>query len=499
MVCKNLNKCKLAKSLAEMAIEDKIDPDIIEAVDRCGKLSVKDVLRISRKLNITNSMDRFLLGVIKKVDPDAVKLSSYNEGYVIGIGDFLLIINNEPNDELTNDAINISLSYKLLNKLNTDECSIVIDRVSNEYVNYLVQIVRNVVPNSDYSLSSLISVRDQFLSLFIDDKKYRLATLLASLNLGGLTPLLLDKDIEDIYITQDSVYVNHIKYGTCVVLNINSQVIARQLLRLANISGVRVSTDNPSGKFAIDIAGRRLRITVDRWPLVEGIAVHIRLHKRPFTISNLISTNALNITDASKLILSLRNEYNVLIIGPPSSGKTTLLNALDMAIPLNLRRIYIDEADESLELPTPSVKVRSIIGKAEEVLKSLHRGYGILIIGELREKEHFEALVHGVNAGLQVLATTHADSIQSLINRLRIFSLDNIIDLSKYIIIIMERANTERRVKTIVYPQDLMFNQDQLNIISNIIIKLRKIYNYVDYAIKLNYELNSMFVNNYEH
>jgi flagellar protein FlaI len=161
-----------------------------------------------------------------------------------------------------------------------------------------------------------------------------------------------------------------------------------------------------------------------------------------------------------------------------------------MAIPLQLRRIYVDEVDESLELPAPSVKVKSLMGKVEEVLKSLHRGYGILIIGELREREHFEAFVHGANAGLQVLATTHANDIQSLLDRLRVFHLNDVIDLGKYVLITMEKMSSARRVKSIIYPQGFNPDPEQVSVISTIIIKLGKIKDYVSYTMQLNKLIN---------
>ena len=178
-------------------------------------------------------------------------------------------------------------------------------------------------------------------------------------------------------------------------------------------------------------------------------------------------------------------------MGPPSSGKTTLLNALDMTLPLNLRRIYIDETDESLELPAPSVKVRAIIGKTEEVLKSLHRGYGVLIIGELREREHFEALIHGVNAGLQVLGTTHADSVEALMGRLRVFSLSDVVNYNRFIMVIMRKVDAVRRVKEIIYTPGFEPGKGQLDRISDIIMKLRY-DDYVSFASQLSNILSKL-------
>ncbi|WP_054844313.1 ATPase, T2SS/T4P/T4SS family [Vulcanisaeta souniana] len=418
-----------------------------------------------------------------------MKVVMLKEGFIIGMNDFSLIVDR--NLAMTNDSA-IFLS-RLVN--DNDDCLLELIRIDNEYLNYLIELTRRVVPSGDYSLSSLLGSRERFLSRFIINDSLRASLLLASIGLGGdLAPIILNANVEDIFITQDSMYINHSKYGICRVLNADPQVIARQFLRIANISGIRISTDNPSGKFSIIINGKRLRVTVDRWPLVEGVSVHVRLHKKPFTISDLVVAGSVNAVEAGRLVMAVRSGYNILIMGPPSSGKTTLLNALDMALPLNLRRIYIDETDESLELPTPSVKVKSLIGKTEEVLKSLHRGgYGILIIGELREREHFEALIHGFNAGLQVMATTHAESIESLVTRLRAFLLSDLIDLSKFVLVTMERVRSTRRVKSIIYPQSFNPDQGKIDVITNIITKMRHYGNsYVNYSIQLNNALGNL-------
>ncbi len=470
-----------------MAIENKIDPDAIETLSTCESVDIKQLLDIVRKSNHRDFINRLLNLLIKNRDRSSIRIESFKEGSIIVMDGLSLVIDN---NQSMNGIFTISSSEFIIKDGN---CLFELHKINNEYLSYLIDLTRRIVPGNDYSLSSLLSSREKFLSMFINDELLRAALLLASFGLGDLAPIILNQDIEDIFITQDSMYINHSKYGTCRVINIDTQAIVRQFLKMANISGVKVSVDNPSGKFSITLGNKKLRISVDRWPLVEGISVHVRLHKKPFTINELINEGSINIIEAGKLTIALRNGYSVLIMGPPSSGKTTLLNALDMVLPLNVRRIYIDETDESLELPTPSVKVKSIIGKTEEVLKSLHRGYGILIIGELREREHFEALIHGINAGLQVLATTHADSIESLTNRLRVFSLIDLIDLNKFVLIIMEKIGTMRRVKAVIFPPSFDPDKQEINAIINGIMKLNHdIDNYVNYSIQLNNTLNNI-------
>ncbi|WP_243666435.1 ATPase, T2SS/T4P/T4SS family [Vulcanisaeta sp. JCM 16159] len=368
-----------------MLIEGMVDIDALETLSACKLTNLVDILNIARRFDGQGFINRLLNLFIKEGARSNLRVELFKEGSIITMNDFSLVIDNA---QPIGGTFTIS-SLKYVN--NNGDCLLELHRINNDYLNYLVELTKRVVPNHDYSLSSLLLSRDKFLSMFINDHALRSLIILASLGLGDLAPIILDQNVEDIFITQDSIYVNHSERGMCKVMNANPQLVAGQFLKIANISGIRVSVDNPSGKFSIAISGKKLRISVDRWPLVEGLSVHVRLHKKPFTINDLINIGSISIKEASRLIAALRDGFSMLIMGPPSSGKTTLLNALDMALPLNLRRIYIDETDESLELPTPSVKVKSIIGKTEEVLKSLHRGYGVLIIGELRERDHFEA------------------------------------------------------------------------------------------------------------
>lgn len=477
--CPLFNKCSFTRALSSAAIEGRLDTDILETLNNCGTLDLGSLLHITRKLGSRDFIYRLLNTLTKGRISDTIRVAMLKEGFIISMNDFSLIVDR--NLTMTNDT-GISLSRLI----NNNDCLVELIRVNNEYLNHLIELTRRVVPSGDYSLTSLLGSRERFLSRFITNDSLRASLLLTSIGLGDLAPIILNANVEDIFITQDSMYINHSKYGVCRVLNAEPQVIARQFLRVANISGVRISTDNPSGKFSIIINGKRLRVTVDKWPLVEGVSVHVRLHKKPFTISDLVVAGSVNVVEAGRLVMAVRNGYNILIMGPPSSGKTTLLNALDMVLPLNVRRIYIDETDESLELPAPSVKVKSLIGKTEEVLKSLHRGYGILIIGELREREHFEALIHGFNAGLQVMATTHAESVESLVSRLRAFLLSDLIDLSKFVLVIMERMGSTRRVKSIVYPQSFNPDQEKINAIASIITGLGHYgNNYVNYSTQL--------------
>lgn len=96
-----------------------------------------------------------------------MKVVMLKEGFIIGMNDFSLIVDR--NLAMTNDSA-IFLS-RLVN--DNDDCLLELIRIDNEYLNYLIELTRRVVPSGDYSLSSLLGSRERFLSRFIINDSLR--------------------------------------------------------------------------------------------------------------------------------------------------------------------------------------------------------------------------------------------------------------------------------------------------------------------------------------
>ena len=253
------------------------------------------------------------------------------------------------------------------------------------------------------------------------------------LKIEKLAPILLDDNVTEIFILSQSqlVYLDHIRMGRCITnVKVTEEDLKNFVKIIALTTGHVPTWEKPSIKVEWFSRFFKTRVAIDGPPLVKnGWNIDIRKHPlKPLTIFELISQNSLSIEAAAYIILvaSLRLA-NIIIIGEPGSGKTTLLNSIDMTIPSHYRRLYIEDAIESLELSNlgkfqVKLKVNPMeydvnTMKEVEITKSLHRKPDVLILGELQTKEHFNAAFMAMNSGLLTLQTCHAISFEQLFRR----------------------------------------------------------------------------------
>lgn len=111
--------------------------------------------------------------------------------------------------------------------------------------------------------------------------------------------------------------------------------------------------------------------------------------------------------------------YNTLIISPPGKGKTTIIK--DLALKLNTKKINVLLIDERGEMN--NVK-GDFIDKIEYCNKSYAFNYGIrsmspnvVIMDELSSLDDWHCALTAVNSGVKLIATAHADSIETISNK----------------------------------------------------------------------------------
>jgi len=295
-----------------------------------------------------------------------------------------------------------------------------------------------------------------------------------SINLSRLAPLIYDKNLDEIFINgvDFPIYVEHRDYS---VLKSNISLTNREvnsLIRLAELikgEGLLIT----KGNLETYLSNKEIhfRINIDSPPLTHGSpSISLRnLRKSYYSILELISRGSITLDMASMIILSAYSRLNILIAGKPNTGKTTLLNTIISIMPAHLRKLFIEEAREAIDLREEGnhqvfYKLSSIwenLGREKQVIFSLRRNPGYLIIGETLSRDDVKTLFYSLSLGLKVATTIHADSIESLMRRWLIYEDINIRSLEDLdLILFMEKElESSRRYIEGIY---------EINIIKNV-------------------------------
>lgn len=169
---------------------------------------------------------------------------------------------------------------------------------------------------------------------------------------------------------------------------------------------------------------------------------------------------------------------NLLIVGPPSSGKTTMLR--DLAFQLSSGRMgkyhKICVVDERKEL-FPSQQDIKTLGPNTDVLLGFPKGKGIsmavrtlspdvIICDEVGTPEEANEVLNGINCGTKFALSTHADDVDELRNKKIFREFFNLNAIEK--IIFLSNAEKPCKVKRIMNA-DEVFNEnydDNFNYVS---------------------------------
>jgi len=259
-----------------------------------------------------------------------------------------------------------------------------------------------------------------------------------SIGLSRLMPFLLDSKVQEFFCDSPGslVYLDHEEYGRCISnIRLSGSSFDALLNHLQADTGVPADEEHLSIKTDYVTPYFSVRVAIDRYPLaVDGMVLDVRKHhKKFFSLNELIRRRFLPPEVAAYLVAAVLSRANVVIAGEPGSGKTTLLNALDVVLPRFIRRIYIEDAVESIKqldegvhqvrLKVDPLEVSEVLGlarssKSVEIIKALHRKPDYIILGELQTREHFMAAFHAMSSGLSCMATCHSRGVNEL--RLRL-------------------------------------------------------------------------------
>lgn len=293
------------------------------------------------------------------------------------------------------------------------------------------------LPQVDFS--RLNSLENAEAKLHINDMKEKIKELVPPqyysrlsaelFDLGPIKNLIENKNISEIIINGK----NHIFYEEKGELSFLKDTFLSELTfhnfihRILEEAGILINLKKP---FA-DGSWRGWRIHITSQPIVN-VNFHLSLRKHPetpWTFSKLKDQGWAPEKAIQMIQKVLQEKNNILIVGPTSSGKTSVLNACLQALPEKERIISIEDSSELLLPNSFSTKLLTRtnsnspetllnIDQSELVRQSLRMRPDRIIMGEARGPEAKDLLMALATGHRGSLGTIHATNHKQALWRL---------------------------------------------------------------------------------
>jgi type IV secretory pathway ATPase VirB11/archaellum biosynthesis ATPase len=203
--------------------------------------------------------------------------------------------------------------------------------------------------------------------------------------------------------------------------------------QLAAADGVELNASTPSAKVNLDPVDvtetdETIRCAV-ALPIISEDGPHISIRKQspdPLTPIDLVRNESIPTEFVALLWLLFEHHGVVLFSGPTGVGKTTLMNAHIPFIAHDDRPISIDEGSREVRLPHEtgvSLKTRDHqetykrVTMADLMTESNYLNPDIEIIAEINTPESFATFGEIMSTGHGIIGTTHAETMDRLVNR----------------------------------------------------------------------------------
>ena len=200
--------------------------------------------------------------------------------------------------------------------------------------------------------------------------------------------------------------------------------------QLAAHDGTELNASAPSAKVNIDLddVPETVRCAV-ALPAISEDGPYVSIRKQSpdaMTPVDLVERGSLSTELVALFWLLYEHHGVVLFSGPTGVGKTTLMNAHMPFVPFDDRPISIDEGSREVRLPHEtgvSLTTRDHeneykrVTMAELMTETNYLNPDVEVIAEINTPESFETFAETLNTGHGVVGTTHAEDVETLVNR----------------------------------------------------------------------------------
>lgn len=236
----------------------------------------------------------------------------------------------------------------------------------------------------------------------------------------------LDGNASDIHIepSRDKLNVRFRQDGVLhlslfLPLDVHLAIVSRiKILANLKIDETRIPQD---GRFSAKINGKNIDFRVATLPTLYGEKVEIRV-LNPLEGLKTFDKMGLNQRNFNLILEAAKRPYGLIISsGPTGSGKTTTLYAL-LGI-LNKESVNIVTIEDPIEYSIDGInqsQVKPEIGYSfsEGLRQILRQDPNIIMVGEIRDEETANLVIHSALTGHVVLSTLHTNSAVGVIPRL---------------------------------------------------------------------------------
>ena len=210
----------------------------------------------------------------------------------------------------------------------------------------------------------------------------------------------------------------------------DEQAFVNVVTQLAAADGTELNASNPSAKVNLSPEGveETIRCAV-ALPTISEDGPHISIRKQSadvLTPVDLVQMGSISTEVVALLWLCYEHGRVVLFSGPTGVGKTTLMNAHMPFIPFDRRPISIDEGSREVRLPHEtgvSLTTRDHeadykqVTMADLMTQANYLNPDVEVIAEINTQSSFETFAETLNTGHGVIGTTHAEDVETLVNR----------------------------------------------------------------------------------